>query len=342
MENSIGLITGNEIRNKTYSENEYIVDGLIKGDKVSILTGGSKTGKSTLALQMAYSISKGIPFLDHETKKCEVLYICLDNEEDLIAERLKLMHLEMDDSVIFCFNKRILLNEDSFNEDSILLLEVISETLEKHPSLRLVVIDLFDNIRNLTFKTEANNVKDSEDMEMIKGIANMLKVHILLLNHDTKSGIQNGYCSSKGGVKLVGSCNGTYLHLIRNGIGETNATLEVGGRNIKEEILNLNLDTSTMTYSLNEENANEDMPYEVGMIRNFIIRNNGYSGTISNLLQLTRLPIATNRASRLLNTHKALLESEGITFSIDPSRTNGRIYTFLVNEKDDKDDTLCI
>lgn len=51
-------------------------------------------------------------------------------------------------------------------------------------------------------------------MEYLKGIADGLKIHILLLNHDTKNGTQNGYCSSKGGVKLVGSCNGTYLHLM--------------------------------------------------------------------------------------------------------------------------------
>lgn len=162
--NTIELITGNEIQNKIYTENDYIVDSLIKGNKVSILTGGSKTGKSTLALQMAYAISKGITFLDHPTKKCEVLYIYLDNDEDLIAERLKLMNLEMDDSVLFCFNKNIILNENSLREDSILFLEVISEALESHPLLRLIIIDLFDNIRNLTIKTEANNVKDSEDM----------------------------------------------------------------------------------------------------------------------------------------------------------------------------------
>jgi len=140
----------------------------------------------------------------------------------------------------------------------------------------------------------------------------------------------------------VGSCNGTYLHLIRSGIGQTSATLEVGGRNIKEEILQLHLDTTTLTYSLSKENINDDMPYEIGIIRNYIIKNNGYSGTISNLLQLTKLTIAANRASRLLNTHKDLLASEGITFSIDPSRSNGRIYTFQVEQKDDKDDTLCI
>ena len=342
MDNNIELITGNEIRHKTYFENNYIVDSLIKGNKVSILTGGSKTGKSTLALQLANSVSKGIPFLNNNTIQCDVLYICLDNDEDLIAERLKLMNLEMDDSVVFCFNKNIVLEDTSSNQDDILLLEVVTETLISHPFLRLVIIDLFDNIRNLTIKTEANNVKDTEDIEYLKGIADGLKIHILLLNHDTKNGSQNGYCSSKGGVKLVGSCNGTYLHLIRSGIGQTSATLEVGGRNVKEEILQLHLDTSTLTYSLSEENINDDMPYEIGIIRNYIIKNNGYSGTISNLLQLTKLTIAANRASRLLNTHKDLLASEGITFSIDPSRSNGRIYTFQVEQKDDKDDTLCI
>lgn len=52
--------------------------------------------------------------------------------------------------------------------------------------------------------------------------------------------------------------------MIRNGIGETNATLEIGGRNVKEKILNLSLDTTKMLYSLNEENMNDDIPYEVG------------------------------------------------------------------------------
>lgn len=175
MDNNIELITGNEIRHKTYFENNYIVDSLIKGNKVSILTGGSKTGKSTLALQLANSVSKGIPFLNNNTIQCDVLYICLDNDEDLIAERLKLMNLEMDDSVVFCFNKNIVLEDTSSNQDDILLLEVVTETLISHPFLRLVIIDLFDNIRNLTIKTEANNVKDTEDMEYLKGIADGLK-----------------------------------------------------------------------------------------------------------------------------------------------------------------------
>lgn len=140
MDNNIELITGNEIRHKTYFENNYIVDSLIKGNKVSILTGGSKTGKSTLALQLANSVSKGIPFLNNNTIQCDVLYICLDNDEDLIAERLKLMNLEMDDSVVFCFNKNIVLEDTSSNQDDILLLEVVTETLISHPFLRLVII----------------------------------------------------------------------------------------------------------------------------------------------------------------------------------------------------------
>ena len=119
---------------------------------------------------------------------------------------------------------------------------------------------------------EINEFKQKIDMDFIKEIANVMEVHTLLLNHDTKSGILNGYCSSKGGVKLVGSCNGSYLHLIRNGIGETSATLEVGGRNIREDKLALILDTETLTYSLSQDRVNDEMPYEIGIIRNFIIK----------------------------------------------------------------------
>lgn len=337
MSNEYGLITGKEIRNTVYNKEKYLIEDLLRGNKVSILTGGSKTGKSTIALQMAYAISTGQPFLDKKTKKKDVLYICLDNDEDLIAERLKMMNLNMDEHVIFSFNKLITLGNELPADGKIPLSEVINKTFLDHPELGLVIIDLFDNIRSLTIKTEANNVKDAQDMDFIKEIANVMEVHTLLLNHDTKSGILNGYCSSKGGVKLVGSCNGSYLHLIRNGIGETNATLEVGGRNIREDKLALILDTETLTYSLSQDRVNDEMPYEIGIIRNFIIKNNGYEGTISNLLQLTKLTIAANRCSRLLNNHKELLKEEGILFSVNPGHSNGRIYKFIVFE-DDKDD----
>ncbi len=103
MSNEYGLITGKEIRNTVYNEENYLIEDLLRGNKVSILTGGSKTGKSTIALQMAYAISTGQPFLDKKTKKKDVLYICLDNDEDLIAERLKMMNLNMDEHVIFSF-----------------------------------------------------------------------------------------------------------------------------------------------------------------------------------------------------------------------------------------------
>ena len=113
--------------------------------------------------------------------------------------------------------------------------------------------------------------------------------------------------------------------------------MEVGGRNIREDKLALILDTETLTYSLSQDKVNDEMPYEIGIIRNFIIKNNGYEGTISNLLQLTKLTIAANRCSRLLNNHKELLKEEGILFSVNPGHSNGRIYKFIVFE-DDKDD----
>lgn len=330
----LSLFTGEELKNKPYNQNNYIIENLVKGNKVNILTGGSKTGKSTLALQMAYSVSKGVPFLNMNSKQYDVLYICLDNDEDLIVERLNLMNLKMDNHIMFCFNKAITLQSESSTDERITLLEIINETYQSLPNLGFVIIDLFDNIRNLSIYTESNNIKDAQDMEFVKGIADTMSVHILLLNHDTKNGIQNGYCSSKGGVKLVGTCNGSYLHLIRNGIKETNATLEVGGRNIREDKIRLSLNTTNLIYTLLQNEIDDDMPYEIGIVRNYIIKNNGYEGTISNLLQLTRLTIAANKMSRLLNTNKDLLKSEGISFSINPSRTNGRIYTFFVNKDD--------
>lgn len=332
----MSLISGHEINNISINNDDYIVKDIIRGSKVSILTGGSKTGKSTLALQLTNAVSKGIPFLNKETHQGQVLYLCMDNEIDLIAERLKLMNIELTNDVKFCFDKSIVLHPKDINTDG--LLDIIVESLDSLPYLSLVIVDLFDNIRELNINTESNNVKDTEDIEELKNIATLTNTHILALNHDTKSGTQNGYSSTKGGVKFVGSINGAYLHLIREGIGSTDAVLEIGGRNAKEDRINLLLNTENLTYSLEENNIDENMPYEVGIIRNFLIRNNGFEGTITKLLQLTNLTIAANKASRLLMNCKDLLALEGINFYKKPGHKNGRIIVFEIEKEDDEDD----
>ena len=307
-EKEVKFYTVSEMKNDTsFLSNREIelVKNLIHGNKVSLLSGGSKTGKSTIALALAECVSMGNPFLRFPTNKKSVLYISIDNEDDLIQERIHKMEMQDNESLIFCFDKSIVLgNGVDPCESELDLFEVIRQAQERIPNLGLVILDLLDNIRSLTERNEYSNAKSAEDINKLKDIASFLEVHIIALNHDTKSGIGNGYSSSKGGVELVGTINGSYLHLVRTKINDTNAILEVGVRNIPENRLSLLLNTEKLKYEL-QDTPIEDFPYEIGIIRNYLIKTGSCELSLSELLSQAKLTIAANQCSRLLKKYQA-------------------------------------
>ena len=67
-------------------QEDNLIDGLIKSNGLYVLVAKPKVGKSLLALQIANSISNGIPFLDMITSKQPVFYISTElNEKQSIS-----------------------------------------------------------------------------------------------------------------------------------------------------------------------------------------------------------------------------------------------------------------
>lgn len=191
-------------------QSEFI-ERILKGEgKISLLSGAPKSGKSTLALNFAKCIASGTPFLGFNTRKSSVLYISLDSEADTIAQKINAMNIQCNLNLYFVTDVFIQLgNDDSLNtnDDIPTLLEVLQDALIKINDLKIVVIDMFDNIRTLTDYNQYSNEKLRSDLDFVKGIAKNLDLHILLLNHDRKQGASNAYNVSIGGTKLVGLLN---------------------------------------------------------------------------------------------------------------------------------------
>ncbi len=68
---------------------EWLIDGLIPKDMITMLTAREGVGKSTLASQMGAAVSEELPFMGRRTKKAEVVYIDYENPESTIAERAR-------------------------------------------------------------------------------------------------------------------------------------------------------------------------------------------------------------------------------------------------------------
>lgn len=318
-----------------------LVENVLRGkNKVSLLSGSSKVGKSCLALDLAYSVANGFPFLGNKTEKKDVLYIALDNDEDLIVERIRKMGMLETTHLDFLCQGPIILGNDEKQNDNLnvsTLSEVINDSFQRLPKLGLVVIDVMQDLRNCNSYNEYSNAKMAEDINFFKGIAAQYDVHILLINHDKLQQQGYGYNASLGGTKLVGTINGSFLHLTRQGMGSGIAKLEIGGRNVRERVLALQLDFDTLTYALSEEDCLEDnLDFDIARIRNYMLKTNGYEGTLSRLCSLLELRIRSNQLSKKLKENRDLLLEEGILFEMTLSHKQGRIYTFTV-QKGEKD-----
>lgn len=337
MEN-FNILSINDLKNLNLDDQNEYIEKILKGKgKISLLSGPPKAGKSTLALNLAKSIASGTRFLDFKTKKSGVLYISLDSEVDTISQKIRAMGVQNDLNLHFITDVFIQLgNDDSLNtnDDIPTLLEVLQDALIKINDLKIVVIDMFDNIRTLTDYNQYSNEKLRSDLDFVKGIAKTLDLHILLLNHDRKQGASNAYNVSIGGTKLVGLLNGSFIHLSRACLGDKVAKIEIGGRNVEEQVLNVYFDSKLCKFEKIQDEEYEDIDPDIAKVRNFIQIKKEFSGTMSELCALVGLTISATSLGRKIKNNLELLYSEGIRCEKDSGHANGRLYSLTLIKND--------
>lgn len=328
----------NDIKNLNQDDQNEFIEHILKGEgKISLLSGPPKAGKSTLALNFAKSIASGTRFLDFKTTKSGVLYISLDSEVDTISQKIKAMSIQSDVNIHFITDTYIQLGNDdglTFNEDIPTLLEVLEIALTKINNLKVVVLDMFDNIRVLNEYNQYNNEKLRSDLDCVKEIAKILNLHILLLNHDRKQGASNAYNVSVGGTKLVGLLNGSFIHLSRACLGDRVAKIEIGGRNVEEQVLDVYFDSKTCEFSKIPENELDDIDPDIAKIRNYIQLRKEFSGTMSALCAQVGLTISACSLGKKINNNLQLLESEGISCKRISGHRKGRLYCLTLMDED--------
>lgn len=340
MEN-FNILNIQDLKNLNYEDQNEYIEQILRGEgKISLLSGPPKAGKSTLALNFAKCIASGTRFLDFKTKKSGVLYISLDSEVDTIAQKINAMNVQFDINLYFVSDVYIQLGNDddlNMNDDIPTLLEVLEQAMVEINDLKVVVIDMFDNIRTISQYNEYSNEKLRSDLDFVKGIAKNLDLHILLLNHDRKQGASNAYNVSIGGTKLVGLLNGSFIHLSRACLGDKVAKIEIGGRNVEEQVLNVYFDSKLCKFEKIPDEEYEDIDPDIAKVRNYIQIRKEFSGTMSKLCAKIGLSISAVSLGMKIKSNLELLKSEGIKCEKVLGRTNGRYYSLTLIDENLKD-----
>ena len=205
---------------------DYIIPNLLPEVGRVALYGVAKRGKSFLALQVAFAVCQGIPFLGHEVvKPGPVLYLQFDTPPELWQERLKKLQnagVSIPDNLYFIHPSTQPRRVNVL--DGHQAREIHDMITAKLPAL--VVIDVLSKIHHL-------NENEAQDMKPVIGHLSTLCQGraLLIVHHTAKPNLQPGAGShspsnaGRGSSYLGGEMDANWL-LTSQGEGQGRLTIE--------------------------------------------------------------------------------------------------------------------
>ena len=93
-----------ELSEKNFVQVEPLIEHFLPGMGVFLFCGSSKIGKSWMALQIGLCVATGTKFWNYDVRKKDVLYLCLEDGERRLQDRVFSTAEEYPDNFIYTTN----------------------------------------------------------------------------------------------------------------------------------------------------------------------------------------------------------------------------------------------
>lgn len=223
MKKEFNVVTGEELLNKPLREIEFVVENLIpKG--LHLLAGAPKVGKSWLALWLSLMVSKGEDVWGNKVTQGTTLYLCFEDNEIRIQNRLFEITDDAPNSVCFCTEQAKLETD---------LEERIRNFVNGHSDTNLIIIDTLQTIRKANVDSSYSN--DYSDLLPLKKLSYELNIAIILIHHLRKQKDNDKFNEISGSTGLQGVVDTMmfYLLMINEVRNQLCIVLVVTLRNVK-------------------------------------------------------------------------------------------------------------
>lgn len=236
-------ITAAELITKELPEPKWAVRNIIT-EGLNILAAKPKMGKSINALNTGVSITTvGKALGSIEVEQGTVIYLALEDTERRLQSRLKRMipggapGLEK----LHLFTRWPRMEQGG--------LEALEEEIQKHPDLRLVIIDTYAKFKPPGKKTNSTLYDDDYKVGSdIKDLADKYSISILIIHHQRKMPSEDIMDTFSGTLGLTAAAD-TLLVLQRT-TGKTDAVLHINGRDVEPGEYALKFESSTLSWQL--------------------------------------------------------------------------------------------
>jgi hypothetical protein len=121
----------------------WVVPGLLPAG-LTVLAASPKVGKSWLALSISLAVATGGTVFDREVEQGDVLHLALEDGDRRLQSRLKKLGAKPNDPALSRFEYQTQWATGQQGADD------ITKWIESHPNARLVVIDVYANLRGPT------------------------------------------------------------------------------------------------------------------------------------------------------------------------------------------------
>lgn len=328
----LDTISADDLMDMQFPDHQELIENLI-GKGLYLLVGASKIGKSWLVLWLAHSVSLGLPVWNLTTRKCDVLYLSLEDTHQRLQRRLVEVSGGETGNLTIATDAELLGSG---------LEEQLTNFLQEHPDVKFVIIDTLQKIRQM--KADSYSYAgDYATLTALKQIADRFDLTILVVHHTRKQEADDAVDKISGTTGLIGCADGSLILEKPERLGNK-GTLIVTSRESADMKLNLEFDRDEkiwkfLGYADAPEEDSED-PILIA-VASFLKGSQRWTGTATELLAVLQtinptLNAKPNTLVRRLNAKtKELLDRYSVLYS--GRRVDNVKYLVLEIQSDNSD-----
>ena len=202
-------VSASELKKMEIPQIVWIVDRLLPVG-VSMIGAPSKYFKSYMALGLCLAVCTGEKFLSFQCNKYACLYLDLESTKRRPKSRLKQIIPNGD----WPENFYILTAEDEVSKINEGFTEQIEHQLNQHPDIKLIIVDVFQMIRQPAKRNQSGYDRDYDDFKVLKRIADSHEIALLLIHHTRKMKDPGDVFNELSGSVGVMGDERTYAYLV--------------------------------------------------------------------------------------------------------------------------------
>lgn len=304
----------------TWLVNEILPIGL------SMIGAPSKYYKSYMALGLCTAICNGDKFLGFDSTKHACLYLDLESTKRRPKNRLDQIEGLYKDKPS---NLYIITGEDDPGRIGEGFEAQIEYQLTEHKDIKLIVVDVFQMIRQPAKRNQSGYDRDYDDFKVLKRIADTHGIGLMLIHHTRKMRDPTDVFNElSGSVGIMGALDCAWV-ITKDDRFSNEATLNITGRDMESPKLKIRFNKKSFQWEYvgteeDVENQRLEAEYDqspiVETIKKLVAQGNGHwEGSASDIKSASKylsweIYDTPQKIGSLIRKYEALLYFDGIEF----------------------------